>query len=139
MQTRECPPVDLMVRTSGEQRLSDFLLWQSSHALLHWDRCLWPEFGYAHLLRALLAWQSAAAELVQLKEAAEGLTRQLWQQPPQQDNLEKQHHLPAAAAAAAVTSWEVVSSSSWLRGNSFLANLDKQHASKVHRLAAGKP
>ncbi|WIA43777.1 hypothetical protein OEZ86_010200 [Tetradesmus obliquus] len=45
MHTRDCPPVDLLIRTSGEQRLSDFLLWQSSYALLHWERCLWPEFG----------------------------------------------------------------------------------------------
>jgi undecaprenyl pyrophosphate synthase len=34
MHTRNCPPVDLLIRTSGEQRLFDFLLWQSSHALL---------------------------------------------------------------------------------------------------------
>jgi hypothetical protein len=74
MHTRECPPVDLLIRTSGEQRLSDFLLWQSSHALLHWERCLWPEFGYTHLLRALLAWQSAAADLAQLRQAAEAVT-----------------------------------------------------------------
>jgi undecaprenyl diphosphate synthase len=41
--------VDLVIRTSGEQRLSDFLLWQSSHALLHWEQCLWPEFGYVQV------------------------------------------------------------------------------------------
>jgi undecaprenyl diphosphate synthase len=71
MHTRECPPVDLLIRTSGEQRLSDFVLWQSSHALLHWERCHWPEFGYWKLLRALLAWQAAAADLMQLHTAAE--------------------------------------------------------------------
>ncbi|KAF6259776.1 putative undecaprenyl diphosphate synthase-domain-containing protein [Scenedesmus sp. NREL 46B-D3] len=74
MHTRECPPVDLLIRTSGEQRLSDFLLWQSSHALLHWERCLWPEFGYTHLLRALLTWQAAAADLAQLRRAAAAAT-----------------------------------------------------------------
>lgn len=46
---QDCPPVDLLIRTSGEQRLSDFLLWQSSHALLHWEQCLWPEFGYVQV------------------------------------------------------------------------------------------
>lgn len=46
---QDCPPVDLLIRTSGEQRLSDFLLWQSSHALLQWEPCLWPEFGYAQV------------------------------------------------------------------------------------------
>jgi hypothetical protein len=33
MHTRECPPVDLLIRTSGEQRLSDFLLWHSSRTI----------------------------------------------------------------------------------------------------------
>jgi undecaprenyl diphosphate synthase len=45
--------VDLVIRTSGEQRLSDFLLWQSSHALLHWEQCLWPEFGYVQVREVL--------------------------------------------------------------------------------------
>ncbi|KAF8061133.1 NAA35 [Scenedesmus sp. PABB004] len=71
MHTGDSPPVDLLVRTSGEQRLSDFLLWQSSHALLHWERCLWPEFGYAELLRALRAWQAAAPTLAALRAAAD--------------------------------------------------------------------
>jgi ditrans,polycis-polyprenyl diphosphate synthase len=83
MYTRECPPVDLLIRTSGEQRLSDLLLWQNSHALLHWERCLWPEFGYAHLLRALLAWQSTADALKQLQQSAEAVAAAAvaaWQQ-----------------------------------------------------------
>jgi undecaprenyl diphosphate synthase len=46
---QDCPPVDLLIRTSGEQRLSDFLLWQSSHALLHWEQGLWPDFGYVQV------------------------------------------------------------------------------------------
>jgi undecaprenyl diphosphate synthase len=79
MHTRECPPVDLLIRTSGEQRLSDFMLWQSSHALLHWEPCLWPEFGYSDLLRALMAWQAAAADLLQLQTAAEGVIQKLQQ------------------------------------------------------------
>eukprot|EP00878_Enallax_costatus_P034384 GHUV01038118.1.p1 GENE.GHUV01038118.1~~GHUV01038118.1.p1 ORF type:complete len:234 (+),score=55.37 GHUV01038118.1:190-891(+) len=66
--SQDCPPVDLLIRTSGEQRLSDFLLWQSSNALLHWEPCLWPEFGYVHLLRALMAWQRAAPHLHALQQ-----------------------------------------------------------------------
>jgi undecaprenyl pyrophosphate synthase len=75
--TQDCPPVDLLVRTSGEQRLSDFLCWQSAHALLHWERCRWPEFGYAQLLRALLAWQAAAPQLAALRAAAAASLAQL--------------------------------------------------------------
>lgn len=70
MRTRDCPPVDLLIRTSGEQRLSDFLLWQSSHALLHWEECLWPDFGFVHLLRALVAWQKAQPHLAALRQSA---------------------------------------------------------------------
>lgn len=43
--TRELgPDIDLLIRTSGEQRLSDFLLWESAYAELHFTRRLWPDF-----------------------------------------------------------------------------------------------
>ncbi len=43
------PEVDLVIRTSGEQRLSDFLLWESAYAELHFTPCAWPDFGEAEL------------------------------------------------------------------------------------------
>lgn len=49
--------VDLIIRTSGEQRLSNFLLWQSAYAELYFADSLWPEFGKAELLEALSAFQ----------------------------------------------------------------------------------
>jgi undecaprenyl diphosphate synthase len=39
-----CEPVDLLIRTGGEQRLSDFLLWECAYAELHFTRRMWPEF-----------------------------------------------------------------------------------------------
>ncbi|MBV6520517.1 MAG: Ditrans,polycis-undecaprenyl-diphosphate synthase ((2E,6E)-farnesyl-diphosphate specific) [Gemmatimonadaceae bacterium] len=39
------PDVDLLIRTGGEQRISDFLLWESAYAELVFLRCLWPDFG----------------------------------------------------------------------------------------------
>jgi len=48
-------PVDLLIRTGGEQRLSDFLLWESAYAELYFTRTPWPEFGSGHLRRALAA------------------------------------------------------------------------------------
>ncbi|WP_163650006.1 polyprenyl diphosphate synthase [Modicisalibacter sp. 'Wilcox'] len=39
------PPVDLCIRTSGEQRISNFLLWQLAYAELFFSPCLWPDFG----------------------------------------------------------------------------------------------
>jgi hypothetical protein len=65
--TRDSPPVDLLVRTSGEHRLSDFLLWQCRYAMLHWVPCLWPELSYADFLECLLAWQRNSLALQRLK------------------------------------------------------------------------
>jgi undecaprenyl diphosphate synthase len=45
LETRELPPLDLLIRTSGEQRLSNFLLWQSAYAELLFVDTLWPDFG----------------------------------------------------------------------------------------------
>jgi len=44
---------ELVIRTSGEQRLSNFLLWQSAYSELHFSDCLWPDFDRAELERAL--------------------------------------------------------------------------------------
>ena len=45
--------VDLLIRTGGEQRLSDFLLWECAYAELHFTRCMWPEFTEAEFISAL--------------------------------------------------------------------------------------
>lgn len=47
------PPVDLLIRTGGEQRLSDFLLWECAYAELFFTAAMWPDFDAAHLARAL--------------------------------------------------------------------------------------
>lgn len=49
----ELPPVDVMVRTSGEQRVSNFLLWQGAGAKIHFADCAWPDFGAADLDAAI--------------------------------------------------------------------------------------
>eukprot|EP00232_Nephroselmis_pyriformis_P011710 CAMPEP_0182894196 /NCGR_PEP_ID=MMETSP0034_2-20130328/24932_1 /TAXON_ID=156128 /ORGANISM="Nephroselmis pyriformis, Strain CCMP717" /LENGTH=223 /DNA_ID=CAMNT_0025027971 /DNA_START=69 /DNA_END=736 /DNA_ORIENTATION=- len=55
--TGRCPPVDVLIRTSGETRLSDFLLWQSSHALLVFTDVMWPELSFWDLVRAVVEYQ----------------------------------------------------------------------------------
>ena len=45
--------VDLVIRTSGEKRLSDFLLWESAYAELHFTQTMWPDFGSEDLVEAL--------------------------------------------------------------------------------------
>lgn len=52
------PDVDLLIRTAGEQRLSDFLLWEAAYAEMVFVEDLWPDFGAASLERALGQFQS---------------------------------------------------------------------------------
>src|SRR6266852_1210208 len=47
--------VDLVIRTSGEKRLSDFLLWESAYAELHFTEKMWPDFGEDDLAEALIS------------------------------------------------------------------------------------
>jgi len=53
LQTADLPPLDLMIRTSGEQRLSNFLLWQAAYAELLFLDILWPDFDEAAFVTAL--------------------------------------------------------------------------------------
>lgn len=55
--TAGLPPLDLMVRTSGEQRLSNFMLWQAAYAELYFTDTLWPDFGADALAQALDAFR----------------------------------------------------------------------------------
>jgi undecaprenyl diphosphate synthase len=47
------PEVDLLIRTGGERRLSDFLLWECAYAELHFTDRMWPEFGAGSLAEAV--------------------------------------------------------------------------------------
>jgi short-chain Z-isoprenyl diphosphate synthase len=55
------PEPDLIIRTSGEQRMSNFLLWQGTGAYLHFCDCYWPAFGEIDFLRALRDFAARAA------------------------------------------------------------------------------
>ncbi|MBD8679566.1 di-trans,poly-cis-decaprenylcistransferase [Sphingomonas sp. CFBP 13720] len=55
LDTQGLPPLDLMIRTSGEQRLSNFLLWQAAYAELLFVETLWPDFDGAALADAVAA------------------------------------------------------------------------------------
>ena len=64
LSTRVLPPVDLLIRTGGEQRISNFLLWDLSYAELHFSDRYWPEFTAQDL---------AALPLVIIPSASAGL------------------------------------------------------------------
>jgi undecaprenyl diphosphate synthase len=64
------PDVDLVIRTSGEQRLSDFLLWESAYAELHFTPVHWPDFGADDLATALRAFADRERRFGGLASAA---------------------------------------------------------------------
>jgi undecaprenyl diphosphate synthase len=55
--TRNLPELDLVIRTSGEMRLSNFLLWQAAYAEIYVTKTLWPDFRGTHLLEAIQEFQ----------------------------------------------------------------------------------
>lgn len=58
LDTNGIPDPDLVIRTSGEQRLSNFLLWQAAYSELVFSPCFWPDFSAAELARALAEYDS---------------------------------------------------------------------------------
>ena len=55
--THNLPDVDLLIRTSGEKRISNFLLWQIAYAELYFSNILWPDFNKKHLHKAIINYQ----------------------------------------------------------------------------------
>jgi undecaprenyl diphosphate synthase len=56
--TSDLPELDLLIRTSGELRLSNYLLWQAAYAEMYFTNLYWPNFGERELEAAVLAFQS---------------------------------------------------------------------------------
>jgi undecaprenyl diphosphate synthase len=63
LDTKGYPDPDLLIRPGGEQRLSNFLLWQLSYTELHFSPKMWPEFGPEDLYEAILAFQQRQRRL----------------------------------------------------------------------------
>jgi undecaprenyl diphosphate synthase len=68
--TSNLPELDLLVRTSGELRISNFLLWQSAYAEIHVTETLWPDFRRLHLLEAVTDYQQRSRRFGGLKLVA---------------------------------------------------------------------
>ncbi|WP_420580043.1 isoprenyl transferase [Reichenbachiella sp.] len=62
------PEVELMIRTSGEHRISNFLLWQAAYAELHFTETLWPDFRKEHLYNAIIDFQNRERRLGKTSE-----------------------------------------------------------------------
>ena len=68
------PDPDLLIRTSGEQRLSNYLLWQLAYTELYFTDCLWPEFDRATFHQALLSFQQRNRRFGNLSKVPRVLT-----------------------------------------------------------------
>ncbi|PJB13706.1 MAG: di-trans,poly-cis-decaprenylcistransferase [Flavobacteriales bacterium CG_4_9_14_3_um_filter_40_17] len=66
--TQNLPDVDLLIRTSGELRISNFLLWQSAYAEFYFTDVLWPDFRKEHLVKALLDYQKRERRFGKISE-----------------------------------------------------------------------
>jgi len=71
LDTYGCSQPDIIIRTSGEIRLSDFLLWQSSYSCLYFCDVLWPEFSVVHLYKIIIQYQKNYPHLVEMRKIAE--------------------------------------------------------------------
>ena len=69
--TRDLPDPDLLIRTSGEMRISNFLLWQIAYAELHVTETLWPDFGERDLFTALIDYQRRDRRYGRIEHRAE--------------------------------------------------------------------
>lgn len=71
--TVSLPEVDLVIRTSGEQRISNFLLWQIAYAEFHFTEVLWPDFRKVDFYKAVLEYQNRERRFGKTSEQIETL------------------------------------------------------------------
>jgi len=72
--TADCGEVDLLIRTGGEKRLSDFLLWECAYAELHFTERMWPEFDESEFDQALADFSHRQRRFGAVPEPATALT-----------------------------------------------------------------
>lgn len=68
LNTAGCPDPELLIRTSGEYRISNFLLWQIAYAELYFTETLWPDFRREHFYDALLSYQNRERRFGKISE-----------------------------------------------------------------------
>ena len=71
LDTRELPDPDLLIRTTGEQRISNFLLWQCAYTEFYFSDLAWPDFNKEELLRAIESYNRRVRKFGGLKEEKE--------------------------------------------------------------------
>ncbi|MCA1750411.1 MAG: isoprenyl transferase [Cryomorphaceae bacterium] len=68
LETRDIPDPELVIRTSGEKRISNFLLWQIAYSELYFTQTLWPDFKKEHFFEAVIAYQNRERRFGKISE-----------------------------------------------------------------------
>jgi undecaprenyl diphosphate synthase len=68
LNTHDMPDPELLIRTSGEMRISNFLLWQIAYAELYFTEVLWPDFRKEHLYNAIISYQKRERRFGKISE-----------------------------------------------------------------------
>jgi len=68
LETRNIPDPELVIRTSGEKRISNFLLWQIAYSELYFTQTLWPDFKKEHFFEAVIAYQNRERRFGKISE-----------------------------------------------------------------------
>ena len=68
LQTKHYPDPELLIRTSGEQRISNYLLWQIAYAELYFSSVYWPDFRKEHLYEAIVDFQNRERRFGKISE-----------------------------------------------------------------------
>ena len=102
------PDPDLFIRTGGEMRISNFLLWQTAYSELYFTHCLWPDFGEAELDAALAAYAQRDRRFGEVRDSLPALTARPGR--PTDHAQAAGHHRPrparpAAARAVRAAAW----------------------------------
>ena len=72
LSTKNIPDPELLIRTSGENRVSNFLLWQIAYTEFHFTDVFWPEFRKEHFLKAILDYQARERRFGLVSEQIQG-------------------------------------------------------------------
>jgi len=66
--TKNIPDPDFIIRTSGEKRISNFMLWQNAYSEFYFPKTLWPDFNKKHLIKAIINFQNRNRRFGEIKE-----------------------------------------------------------------------
>ena len=134
--TEELPPVDMLVRTSGVVRLSDYMMWQANFAALQFVKVCWPDFGFWHFVGALLDYQRQDGVLRVYRETYQPFLERMTH--AEQAAVGHTEHCTLASHEGCVCNEEVTQASlvgSERRKGDFVEHLRTQRRDKLETLA----